>query len=78
MKDPCLECLVRVTCWQECDKLSNHGVLLGQALKNFSGVFHQHNKTYQKQYRHFLDLSQQLSLRRSQINKRARLMSEDN
>ena len=76
MKDPCLECLVQVTCWQECDKLKNHGVLLGQALKNFSGVFHQNNKQFQQQYRYYLKLSQELSLRRSKINRRASLMSE--
>jgi len=77
MKDPCLECLVQVTCWQECEKLKNHGVILGQALQNYRGVMFQNNKVFQAQYRHFLKLSEDLVVRRSQINKRAQLMSKD-
>ena len=32
MKDPCLECLVRVTCWQECDDKRNFTTLLSTAI----------------------------------------------
>jgi len=77
MKDPCLECLVQVTCWQECEKLKNHGVILGQALQNYRGVMTHNNKVFQAQYRHFLKLSEDLVVRRSQINRRAQLMSKD-
>ena len=76
MKDPCLECLVRVTCWQECDEKRNYAILLANAMRNFkSGGA---RIKYHKQFSHYLDLTEEHLVRRSMIKKRARLMSEEN
>lgn len=77
MKDPCLECLVQVTCWQECDDKKNYATLISRALTNYRGV-PQLNKTYQKQFRQYLDDSTNHVIKRNKIYKRASLMSKDN
>lgn len=75
MKDPCLECLVRVTCWQECDKKINYAALLTNAMRHFnSGDV---RIKYFEQFRHYLKLSEEHVVRRSKINRRASLMSKD-
>jgi len=76
MKDPCLECLVRVTCWQECDEKRNYAVLLSNAMKNYRGQA-RFNKTYQKQFRTLMDKSAEHVYRRAKINQRAWSMSKD-
>ena len=76
MKDPCLECLVRVTCWQECDDKINYGALLSTALKNYSRVGFS-NPVYRKQHKAIMDKSTDHVLRRSKITRRASLMSKD-
>jgi len=77
MKDPCLECLVRVTCWQECDQKRNYATLLSNAIKHYTpgGL---PRPQFQKQFKHYLELTNKHMLSRTQINKRARLMSKDN
>ena len=50
MKDPCLECLVQVTCWQICDDKKNYATLLSNAMNNYRGQT-RFNKTYQKQFK---------------------------
>jgi len=77
MKDPCLECLVQVTCWQECDKKRNHAALLAQAMRECTPGGRPRPE-FHKQYRRNLDQTSQHLLTKSKINKRARSMSEDN
>jgi hypothetical protein len=76
MKDPCLECLVRVTCWQECDEKRNYAALLSNAMKNYQGQV-RFNKTYQKQFRTLIDKLEEHVYRRTKINKRSSSMSKD-
>jgi len=76
MKDPCLECLVRVTCWQECDEKRNYSALLNNALRNFKGTIMM-NPTFQKQRRIYLNKSINHLLRQSKIASRASSMSKD-
>ena len=75
MKDPCLECLVQVTCWQECDDKRNYATLISKALQNLRQHAFNGNKTYQKQFQYYMKQSQGHVLRRSQITRRASLMS---
>jgi len=75
MKDPCLECLVRVTCWQECDDKRNFTTLLSTAIKNYRGQI-RINKTYQKQFQTLMKKSAEHIVRQSEINSRALLMSK--
>ena len=76
MKDPCLECLVRVTCWQECDDKKNYATLISQALQNYRGVGLL-NPVYRKQHRDLMKKSTDHVMRRSKISRRASLMSKD-
>ena len=75
MKDPCLECLVQVTCWQECDDKRNYATLLSTALNNYRGQT-RFNTTYQKQFKSLLEQSAGHVVRRSKINRRASSMSK--
>ncbi len=75
MKDPCLECLVRVTCWQECGDKKNYATLLANALKQFQCG--DARIKYNKQFRHYVNLSHEHIVRRNKINKRASSMSKD-
>lgn len=78
MKDPCLKCLVRVTCWQECDDKRNYATLLSNAIKlHTPGGLPRPDSYYQKQFRHYLNLTEEHLVKRSQIIKRASLMSKD-
>ncbi len=78
MKDPCLECLVRVTCWQECDDKKNYATLLANAIKHYTpGGLPRRDPHYQKQFKHYLNLTDEHIVRRSQIRQRASLMSKD-
>ena len=76
MEDPCKRCLVKVTCWQECEDKKNYAILLSNALKQYNTPYAM--VTYRKQWRMYLKLTDEHVLSRSQINKRARLMSESN
>jgi len=76
MKDPCLECLVQVTCWQECDDKKNYATLLSNALLNFRGTVAS-NPNYRKQHRALMKKSSDHVVRRSKITRRASLMSKD-
>lgn len=70
MKDPCLQCLVQVTCWQECDDKKNYATLLSNAIRNYNGQTRL-NKTYQKQFGTLMKKSQNHVYRRAKINIRA-------
>ncbi len=76
MKDPCLECLVQVTCWQECDEKRNYATLLANAIKQYTpgGL---PRPQFQKQFRHYLNLADKHVISRSKINRRAASMSKD-
>ena len=77
MKDPCLECLVQVTCWQECEDKRNYGRLIAHAIRECTpgGIPRPH---FHKQLRRNVKHSSQHLLTRGRINQRARLMSGDN
>jgi hypothetical protein len=76
MKDPCLECLVQVTCWQECDDKRNYATLLANAIRNYRGQT-RFNTTYQKQFRTLMKQSEGHIVRRNKINRRSSSMSKD-
>jgi len=76
MKDPCLECLVRVTCWQECDDRKNYATLLSNALNNYKGTIGKCT-IIDKQFRKYLNKSTDHIIRRNKIHRRASLMSKD-
>jgi len=49
MKTPCKECLIQVTCSEECDDFRNFMTLIKNAMKNFSGHYNNPQyKIYQK------------------------------
>jgi hypothetical protein len=68
MKDPCLECLVRVTCSEECPDKKNYATLLSQGLQNFRG--HGFDPRYRKQYENLHRKSLEHKVRRSMISSR--------
>ena len=76
MKDPCLECLVQVTCWQECDDKRNYAVLIANAIRNYRGTT-RNNSILQKQFKNFLNQSTDHIIKRNAITRRASLMSKD-
>ena len=76
MKDPCLECLVQVTCWQECDKKRNYAALLSQAMRECTPGGRPRPE-FMKEYKRALDGMDKHLVSRSKINKRAALMSKD-
>lgn len=57
MKDPCDSCIVKVTCWQECDDKRNYGTLISNALKQYNNPYAM--VRYNNLYRKYLNLSQE-------------------
>ena len=77
MKDPCDICLVRVTCWQECEEKENHARLIADAEKYFTGN-RSAMQTYNKQYRKVRNIAVKHNTYRNNIWRRQRTMSQDN
>lgn len=77
MKDPCKECLVQVTCWQECDEKRNYTTLLRNAISNFTPLTAILNNRKQRNY--YRDLYHKNQVSRTKISERLRTsMSQEN